>query len=124
MESSEDTLLYEGKAKKIFTTDHPEVVRVAYKNDTTAFNGEKFEQLEGKGRLNNKISSFFFEQLHQQGLRSHFVETLSETEQLVRRVEIIPLEVVTRNVAAGSLSKRIGWEEGKKLPAPLVEFYY
>ena len=124
MESSEDTLLYEGKAKKIFTTDHPEVVRVAYKNDTTAFNGEKFEKLAGKGRLNNEISSFFFEHLHQQGIRNHFVEKLSATEQLVRRVEIIPLEVVIRNIAAGSLSKRTGWEEGKKLPAPLVEFYY
>ncbi|HIL15962.1 MAG TPA: phosphoribosylaminoimidazolesuccinocarboxamide synthase [Deltaproteobacteria bacterium] len=124
MESSEDTLLYEGKAKKIFTTDHPEVVRIAYKNDTTAFNGEKFEKLAGKGRLNNEISSFFFEHLHQQGIRNHFVEKLSATEQLVRRVEIIPLEVVTRNIAAGSLSKRTGWEEGKKLPAPLVEFYY
>ena len=124
MESSEDTLLYEGKAKKIFTTDHPEVVRIAYKNDTTAFNGEKFEKLAGKGRLNNEISSFFFEHLHQQGIRNHFVEKLSATEQLVRRVEIIPLEVVIRNIAAGSLSKRTGWEEGKKLPAPLVEFYY
>ncbi|HIL88194.1 MAG TPA: phosphoribosylaminoimidazolesuccinocarboxamide synthase, partial [Deltaproteobacteria bacterium] len=76
MESSEDTLLYEGKAKKIFTTDHPEVVRIAYKNDTTAFNGEKFEKLAGKGRLNNEISSFFFEHLHQQGIRNHFVEKL------------------------------------------------
>jgi phosphoribosylaminoimidazole-succinocarboxamide synthase len=124
MESSEDTLLYEGKAKKIFTTDHPEVVRIAYKNDTTAFNGEKFEKLAGKGRLNNEISSFFFEHLHQQGIRNHFVEKLSATEQLVRRVEIIPLEVVTRNISAGSLCKRTGWEEGEKLPAPLVEFYY
>jgi len=124
MNSRAGTLLYEGKAKKIFATDSPEVVRVAYKNDTTAFNGEKFEQLEGKGRLNNEISTFFFEHLHQQGIRSHFVEQLSKTEQLVRRVEIVPLEVVTRNVAAGSLSKRIGWEEGRKLPEPVVEFYY
>ena len=124
MESPEGTLLYEGKAKKIFTTDNPEVVRVAYKNDTTAFNGEKFERLEGKGRLNNEISAFFFEHLHQQGIRSYFVEKLSETEQLVRRVQIVPLEVVTRNIAAGSLSKRLGWEEGRKLPAPIVEFYY
>ena len=124
MESPEGTLLYEGKAKKIFTTDNPEVVRVAYKNDTTAFNGEKFERLEGKGRLNNEISAFFFEHLHQQGIRSHFVKKLSETEQLVRRVQIVPLEVVTRNIAAGSLSKRLGWEEGRKLPAPIVEFYY
>ncbi len=119
-----ENLLYEGKAKKIFSTDNPNIVRVAYKNDTTAFNGEKFEKLEGKGHLNNEISSYFFSYLKEHGIDSHFVEKISDTEQLVQRVEIIPLEVVTRNVAAGSLSKRIGWEEGRKMPGPVVEFYY
>ena len=119
-----ETLLYEGKAKKIFSTDDADIVRVAYKNDTTAFNGEKFEQLEGKGQLNNEITSFFFNYLAEQGIESHFVRKISDTEQLVKRVEIVPLEVVTRNIAAGSLSKRLGWEEGRKLPEPIVEFYY
>ena len=119
-----ETLLYEGKAKKIFSTDDADIVRVTYKNDTTAFNGEKFEKLEGKGHLNNEISSYFFSYLKEHGIDSHFVEKISDTEQLVQRVEIIPLEVVTRNVAAGSLSKRIGWEEGRKMPGPVVEFYY
>ena len=119
-----DSLLYEGKAKQIFRTEADDVVRVAYKNDTTAFNGEKFEQLDGKGALNNRISTFFFELLADAGIASHFVKQLSETEQLVRRVTIIPVEVVIRNVAAGSLAKRIGWEEGTALPEPIVEFYY
>jgi len=119
-----ETLLYEGKAKKIFSTDDADIVRVTYKNDTTAFNGEKFEQLEGKGQLNNEITSFFFNYLAEQGIESHFVRKISDIEQLVKRVEIVPLEVVTRNIAAGSLSKRLGWEEGRKLPEPIVEFYY
>ena len=119
-----ENILYEGKAKIIYTTENPEIIRVAYKNDTTAFNGEKFEKLEGKGQLNNEISSYFFSYLKEQGIESHFVKKISDTEQLVRRVEIIPLEVVTRNVAAGSLSKRIGWGEGRKMPGPVVEFYY
>ncbi len=119
-----ETLLYEGKAKKIFSTDDADIVRVTYKNDTTAFNGEKFEQLEGKGQLNNEITSFFFNYLAEQGIESHFVRKISDIEQLVKRVEIVPLEVVTRNIAAGSLSKRLGWEEGRKLPESIVEFYY
>jgi len=119
-----ETLLYEGKAKKIFSSDDPNIVRVAYKNDTTAFNGEKFEKLEGKGQLNNEITTFFFKYLAEQGIASHFVRKISDTEQLVKRVEIVPLEVVTRNFSAGSLSKRLGWEEGRKLPEPIVEFYY
>ena len=119
-----ETLLYEGKAKKLFSTEEADIVRIAYKNDTTAFNGEKFEKLEGKGQLNNEITSFFFNYLTEQGISSHFVRKISDTEQLVRRVKIVPLEVVTRNIAAGSLSKRLGWEEGLKLPEPIVEFYY
>jgi len=118
------TLLYEGKAKKIFSSDDPNIVRVSYKNDTTAFNGEKFEKLEGKGQFNNEITTFFFNYLTEQGIANHFVRKISDTEQLVKRVEIVPLEVVTRNFSAGSLSKRLGWEEGRKLPEPIVEFYY
>ena len=86
------------------------------------FGGEKFEKLEGKGQLNNEIATFFFNYLTEQGIASHFVRKISDTEQLVKRVEIVPLEVVTRNFSAGSLSKRLGWEEGRTLPEPIVEF--
>ena len=119
-----EELLYEGKAKKLFITEDPQILRVEYKDDATAFNGKKFDRLRDKGRLNNAITVFFFEHLDTKDIPSHFVRKISETEQLVRRVKIIPLEVVVRNVAAGSLSKRIGWEEGKGLPHPIVEFYY
>ncbi len=119
-----EELLYEGKAKKLFITEDPQILRVEYKDDATAFNGEKFDRLKDKGRLNNAITVFFFEHLDTKDIPSHFVRKISETEQLVRRVKIIPLEVVVRNVASGSLSKRIGWEEGKELPYPIVEFYY
>ena len=119
-----EELLYEGKAKKLFITKDPQILRVEYKDDATAFNGKKFDRLKGKGRLNNVITVFFFEYLEKKDIPSHFVRKISETEQLVRRVKIIPLEVVVRNVAAGSLSNRIGWEEGKELPHPIVEFYY
>ena len=119
-----EVLLYEGKAKKLFITEDPQILRVEYKDDATAFNGKKFDRLRDKGRLNNAITVFFFEHLDTKDIPSHFVRKISETEQLVRRVKIIPLEVVVRNVAAGSLSKRIGWEEGKELPHPIVEFYY
>ena len=119
-----EELLYEGKAKKLFITEDPQILRVEYKDDATAFNGKKFDRLRDKGRLNNAITVFFFEHLDTKDIPSHFVRKISETEQLVRRVKIIPLEVVVRNVAAGSLSKRIGWEEGKELPHPIVEFYY
>ena len=119
-----EELLYEGKAKKLFITEDPQILRVEYKDDATAFNGKKFDRLKDKGRLNNAITVFFFEHLETKDIPSHFVRKISETEQLVRRVKIIPLEVVVRNVAAGSLSKRIGWKEGKELPHPIVEFYY
>ena len=119
-----EELLYEGKAKKLFITEDPQILRVEYKDDATAFNGKKFDRLRDKGRLNNAITVFFFEHLDTKDIPSHFVRKISETEQLVRRVKIIPLEVVVRNVAAGSLSKRIGWEEGRELPHPIVEFYY
>ena len=120
----ESVCLYEGKAKRIFKTEDPDVLRIAYKDDATAFNGEKMEVLEGKGRLNNKISSMIFERLQEAGVESHFIKQLSETEQLVHPVEIVPLEVVVRNTAAGSLIKRLGVERGKQFFPPIIEFYY
>lgn len=118
------TLLYEGKAKQLFQTEDPEILWVRYKDDATAFNGQKFDRLAGKGTLNNQISGYLFQVLEAAGVASHFVKRLSDTEQLVRKVEIIPLEVVVRNIAAGSLAKRIGWAEGEELSRPIVEFYY
>lgn len=116
--------LYEGKAKRVYRTSNPDVYWIEYKDDATAFNGEKKGTITGKGELNNRISSIFFTMLKENGIENHFVEQLSNHEQLVRRVEIIPLEVVVRNVAAGSLSKRLGIEEGTVLSQPIVEFYY
>ncbi|NMD69623.1 phosphoribosylaminoimidazolesuccinocarboxamide synthase [Bacillus sp. DNRA2] len=117
-------LLYEGKAKRIYSTEDENVVLVEYKDSATAFNGEKKAEISGKGRLNNAITSLLFEKLHEKGIETHFIKQLSETEQLVKKVSIVPLEVVTRNVAAGSLAKRLGLEEGQALSKPLVEFYY
>jgi phosphoribosylaminoimidazole-succinocarboxamide synthase len=117
-------LLYEGKAKRLYATDQEDVLFVEYKNSATAFNGLKKAEIEGKGILNNKISTIIFEQLKQQGIESHFIKRISENEQLVRKVEIIPLEVVVRNIAAGSFSERLGIEEGTALKRPIVEFYY
>ena len=98
-------LLYEGKAKQLFETVDENLLFVSYKNSATAFNGEKKEEIDGKGVLNNKITTILFEQLKKHGIHSHFVKQLSDNEQLVRKVDIIPLEVVVRNIAAGSLSK-------------------
>ncbi|MFB3165150.1 phosphoribosylaminoimidazolesuccinocarboxamide synthase [Neobacillus sp. 179-J 1A1 HS] len=116
-------LLYEGKAKRIFSTDEEQTVLIEYKDSATAFNGQKKADITGKGRLNNEITSLLFLKLQEQGIPSHFIKRISETEQLVKRVTIIPLEVVVRNIAAGSLSKRLGIQEGKALTKPLVEFY-
>jgi phosphoribosylaminoimidazole-succinocarboxamide synthase len=117
-------LLYEGKAKRIYATNDENVVWVEYKDSATAFNGEKKANINGKGVLNNEITSLLFSKLEQAGIPSHFIEKLSEREQLVKKVSIIPLEVVVRNLAAGSLSKRLGMVEGTKLNKPMVEFYY
>lgn len=116
-------LLYEGKAKRIFRTEDEQTVLVEYKDSATAYNGQKKADISGKGRLNNEITSLLFLKLQEKGIESHFIKRLSETEQLVKKVTIIPLEVVVRNVAAGSLSKRLGIEEGKALSKPIVEFY-
>ncbi|MFL2125012.1 phosphoribosylaminoimidazolesuccinocarboxamide synthase [Marinilactibacillus psychrotolerans] len=116
-------LLYEGKAKELYETDDPDTLWVKYKNQATAGNGAKKETIEGKGKLNNKITSLLFEKLKEKGIPSHFIKQLSETEQLIQKVEMFPLEVVVRNVAAGSFSRRLGVEEGKELSFPVLEFY-
>lgn len=116
-------LLYEGKAKRLYKTDEQGILWVEYKDSATAFNGEKKEEISGKGRLNNQITSLLFEKLKEAGIASHFVKQLSESEQLVRAVSIIPIEVVVRNIVAGSMAKRLGIEEGKEIKKPIVEFY-
>lgn len=118
------TLVYEGKAKRVYSTDEDHVFRIEYKDEVTAGNGAKKDSMAGKGRLNNLITSYFFERLAQQGLESHFIKKLSDTEQLVKAVTIIPLEVVVRNYAAGSIVKRLGFDKGVQFKSPLVEFYY
>lgn len=117
-------LLYEGKAKRLYATDEQGILWVEYKDSATAFNGEKKAEIAGKGTLNNKITSLLFEKLQKAGIASHFVKQLSDHEQLVRQVSIIPIEVVVRNVVAGSMAKRLGLEEGTVLQQPIVEFYY
>ncbi|KMY48381.1 phosphoribosylaminoimidazolesuccinocarboxamide synthase [Peribacillus loiseleuriae] len=117
-------MLYEGKAKRIYATENQEVVWVEYKDSLTAFNGEKKAEIAGKGVLNNRITSLLFLKLHEAGITSHFIKQISDTEQLVKRVSIIPLEVVVRNVVAGNLSKRLGLPEGQLLKQTLIEFYY
>lgn len=117
-------LLYEGKAKRIFETNDSNIVWVEYKDSATAFNGEKKDEITGKGRLNNEISCLLFQMLKDAGVDNHFVKRLSETEQLLQKVTIIPLEVVVRNIIAGSLSKRLGIEEGTPMDQPIVEYYY
>ncbi|MFB5197938.1 phosphoribosylaminoimidazolesuccinocarboxamide synthase [Neobacillus sp. KR4-4] len=115
--------LYEGKAKRIYATDDEQIVLVEYKDSATAYNGQKKADITGKGRLNNEITSLLFLKLKEQGIESHFIERVSEREQLVKKVSIIPLEVVVRNIAAGSLANRLGIEEGHELTTPIVEFY-
>jgi phosphoribosylaminoimidazole-succinocarboxamide synthase len=117
------TMIYEGKAKKMFTTEDTDTLIIEYKNSLTAFNAQKRSSLEGKGELNNLISIEMFELLHSKGVESHFIRKLDDTHQLVKRVEIVPVEVVTRNITTGSLCKRLGVEEGIELPEPLVELY-
>ncbi|MFC0273211.1 phosphoribosylaminoimidazolesuccinocarboxamide synthase [Metabacillus herbersteinensis] len=117
-------LLYEGKAKRIYETNQEDLLFVSYKDSATAFNGEKKAEITGKGRLNNEISTIIFEALKAKGIENHFVQRVSETEQIVKKVNIVPIEVVVRNVIAGSLSKRLGIEEGTAMKKPIVELYY
>ena len=114
--------LYEGKAKKVFKTDDPEILMVDYKDDATAFNGEKRGTIESKGIINNKVTNYLMKMLEKEGIPTHFVEEISDRETLVKKVTIVPLEVIVRNVAAGSFSKRYGVEEGKELCTPSLEF--
>lgn len=117
-------MLYEGKAKQIFKTEKEDELIVYYKDDATAFDGEKKGQIYNKGIMNNRISNFFFEYLEDRGIKTHYLQDINQRETLVRSVEIIPIEVVMRNIAAGSLSRRLGLEEGTSLPEPVLEFYY
>lgn len=116
-------LLYEGKAKKIWTTEDKDLLISEFKDDLTAFNGEKKDSESGKGALNNKISTELFKLLASKGVKTHFVEQLDDNHMLHKKVDIIMIEVVVRNIATGSLSKRLGIEDGKALPFVLVEFY-
>lgn len=116
--------MYEGKAKKVFATDDPEVVLVDYKDDATAFNGLKKGTIAGKGAINNRVTNHLMRLLEKEGVPTHFVEELSDRETLVKRVQIVPLEVIVRNIAAGSLSKRLGLPEGTKLGKTVLEFCY
>ncbi|MDR1826840.1 MAG: phosphoribosylaminoimidazolesuccinocarboxamide synthase [Methylobacteriaceae bacterium] len=116
--------IYDGKAKILYEGPEPGTIIQHFKDDATAFNAKKHEIIDGKGVLNNRISEFIFQSLNEIGLPTHFIRRLNMREQLVRQVEIIPLEVVVRNIAAGSLAKRLGMEEGRRLPRPIIEFYY
>lgn len=117
-------MLYEGKAKRVYKTDVDDIVIVDYKDDATAFNGEKKGTIIGKGVINNRMSNHVFKLLEKEGVPTHLVEELSDRETAVKQVEIVPLEVIVRNVAAGSFSKKLGIEEGTQLLAPTLEFSY
>ncbi|MBQ3055067.1 MAG: phosphoribosylaminoimidazolesuccinocarboxamide synthase [Oscillospiraceae bacterium] len=116
--------LYEGKAKKVFATDEPELYIVDYKDDATAFNGEKKGTIMGKGVINNRVTNHLMKMLEEKGIPTHFVEEISERETIVKKVSIVPLEVIVRNIAAGSLSKRLGLPEGTKLASTVLEYCY
>ena len=116
--------LYEGKAKKVYATDDPNLVIVSYKDDATAFNGLKKGTISGKGIINNQMSNLLMQMLEKNGVPTHFVKELSERETLVRKVEIVPLEVIVRNLSAGSFAKRYGVEEGIVFAEPTLEFSY
>ena len=118
------TLLYEGKAKKIFSTEDPDEVVQYFKDDATAFNAQKRGRIVDKGVINNRVSERLFRLLEQNGIRTHFVDRLSEREMLTKKVTIVPVEVVVRNVVAGSLAKRLGLKEGNRIDPAIIEFYY
>jgi len=117
-------LLYEGKAKKIFSTGNPDQVVQYFKDDATAFNAQKRGSILEKGVINNKVSERLFQILEQNGIRTHFVERLNDREMLTKKVRIVPIEVVVRNVVAGSLAKRLGLKEGNRIDPAVIEFYY
>lgn len=117
-------MLYEGKAKKVYTTEDPELYIVDYKDDATAFNGLKKGTILGKGAINNRVTNHLMKMLEGKGIPTHFVEQLSDRETVVKKVTIVPLEVIIRNIAAGSMSKRLGVEEGTVLPTTVLEYSY
>jgi len=117
-------LLYEGKAKKVFTTEDPNLLIVSYKDDATAFNGVKKGTIEEKGAINNRVSNYLMKMLEEKGIPTHLVEEINDRETIVHKVEIVPLEVIVRNIAAGSLSKRLGLEEGTLLKETVLEYCY
>lgn len=117
-------LIYEGKAKKVFATDNPDVLLVSYKDDATAFNGLKKGTISGKGAINNRVTNFMMRMLEKDGVPTHFIEELSDRETLVKKVSIVPLEVIVRNISAGSFAKRYGVEEGIVFAQPTIEFSY
>lgn len=117
-------LLYEGKAKRLYATKDENLIIAEFKDDLTAFNAQKKGQEAGKGALNNKISTQLFKLLESKGIKTHLVETMDETHQLIKTCKIIPIEVVVRNIATGSLTKRLNIKDGEVLPFPLIEFYY
>ena len=116
--------LYEGKAKKVFKTDDPALLIVDYKDDATAFNGQKKGTIVGKGVVNNKVTNYLMQMLEAQGVPTHFVEQIDDRDTIVRKVSIVPLEVIIRNISAGSFAKRYGVEEGIVFDAPTIEFSY
>lgn len=116
--------LYEGKAKRVYRTDNPDLFIVDFKDDATAFDGAKRGTIRNKGALNNRISAVFFRLLEEKGIPTHFVELISDREMLVKTLDILKVEVVTRNIVAGSLAKRLGLPEGTALSRPVLEFYY
>lgn len=116
--------LYEGKAKKVYATNDENLVIVSYKDDATAFNGLKKGTIAGKGAINNKMTNYMFKLLEKEGVPTHFVEEINDRETIVKKVSIVPLEVIVRNVAAGSFSKKLGIEEGTPLKTPTLEFSY
>ena len=118
------TQMYEGKAKKVFATDHPDYCIVSYKDDATAFNGLKKGTILGKGAINNRVTNHLMRLLEKEGVPTHLVEELNDRETLVKKVTIVPLEVIVRNIAAGSLSKRLGIPEGVKLNSTVLEYCY
>ena len=117
-------MLYEGKAKKVYATENPEVLLVDYKDDATAFNGLKKGTIAGKGAINNRVTNFMMRMLEKEGVPTHYVEELSDRETLVKKVSIVPLEVIIRNISAGSFAKRYGVEEGIVFAEPTIEFSY
>ena len=117
-------LLYEGKAKKVFTTEDPDALIVSYKDDATAFDGQKKGTIVGKGAINNRMTNHIFKLLEAKGVPTHLIEELNDRETVVKKVEIVPLEVIIRNVSAGSFAKKLGMEEGIRLLSPTLEFSY